>query len=108
MSQYLLISSRDPYDCRETDNFYELAVNLMQSGHDVTLYLVQNGVLPARKSAVSRVFSGLLRRRIKILVDDFSAAERALSPERLKKGLVLSSLEVVIDAMERGAKVVWH
>ena len=108
MSQYLLISSRDPYECRETENFYRLAINLKNAGHGVTLFLVQNGVLPARKAAVNREFAGLIRHKITIEVDEFSAQERGLPAEGLKKGTGLAPLEHIVDALARGTKTLWH
>ena len=48
MAKYLLIESRDPFDNNVVARQYELAINLVKEGNEVTLFLVQNGVLPAR------------------------------------------------------------
>ena len=50
MAKYLLIESRDPFDTNDVGYFYETAENLVSEGNEVTLCLVQNGVLPARRS----------------------------------------------------------
>ena len=47
MSKYLLIESRDPCESGDVGNYFELAQGLAGDGNDVTLFLVQNGVLPA-------------------------------------------------------------
>jgi|TARA_R110000782_G_scaffold123126_6_gene214561 sulfur relay (sulfurtransferase) complex TusBCD TusD component (DsrE family) len=104
----MLISSRDPFECRETENLYRLAVNLKNSGHAVTLFLVQNGVIPARKSASNREFAGLIRQGIHIEVDDFSAKERSISESELKKGVNLAPLDNIIDCLAKGTKTMWH
>ncbi len=104
----MLISSRDPFECRETENLYCLAVNLKNNGHAVTLFLVQNGVMPARKSSSNRKFSGLIRQGIHIEVDDFSAKERSITKNELKKGIKLSTIENIIDNLAKGTKTIWH
>ena len=53
MANYLLIESRDPFDSNDVANFYGLASGLAKAGNGVTLFLVQNGVLPARQSSAS-------------------------------------------------------
>ena len=50
MARYLLIESRDGFEWNEVPYFYDLAYGLAREGHDVTLFLVQNGVLAARRS----------------------------------------------------------
>ncbi|MBL1141465.1 MAG: hypothetical protein D8M62_05430 [Proteobacteria bacterium] len=104
----MLISSRDPFECRETENLYRLAVNLNNNGHAVTLFLVQNGVMPARKSAANRKFAGLIRQGIHIEVDDFSAKERSIMEKELKKGINLASIENIINSLAKGTKTIWH
>jgi hypothetical protein len=51
MTRYVFIESRDPFESRDTRFVEETAVAVKERGHDVTVFLVQNGVLAARKSA---------------------------------------------------------
>ena len=53
MANYLLIESRDPFGESGVVQDYTLASDLKKRGNDVTLFLVQNGVLPARSCAFS-------------------------------------------------------
>ena len=53
MASYLLIESRDPYDSNDVWFCCDLARQLAQQGDEVTVFLVQNGVLPARVGARS-------------------------------------------------------
>ena len=41
MAKYLLIESRDPFENRIVERQYDLAVNLVKEGNEVTLFLVQ-------------------------------------------------------------------
>jgi sulfur relay (sulfurtransferase) complex TusBCD TusD component (DsrE family) len=106
MSDYLLIASRDPFTHASARRCYELAASLAGEGKRVTLFLVQNGVLPARPSPASAELAELARRGVRVLADDFSLRERGISG--LAPGVSPAPLEVVIDALAGGAKALWH
>src|SRR5690554_5062431 len=46
MSHYLFIQSQDPFADARATRQYELAIDLKKRGNDVTVVLVQNGVIP--------------------------------------------------------------
>lgn len=108
MSQYVLIASRDPYTHTGTRRCYELASALAGEGNRVTLFLVQNGVLPARPSPGSAELARLARAGVDVLADDFSLRERGIAESELAPGVSPAPLDLVIDALEAGARVVWH
>ena len=107
MATYVLIESRSPWDSADVPYFYRLAEELAASGNEVTLYLVQNGVLPARQGAQE---SGLasLSGKVKVLADDFSLRERAIAAAGLRQGVSAASIEAVVDLLASGAKAAWH
>jgi sulfur relay (sulfurtransferase) complex TusBCD TusD component (DsrE family) len=105
---YLLIASRDPYTHAAAGRCYELAAQLADEGQRVTLFLVQNGVLPARPGAAAAGLPALSRKGVRVLADAFSLRERGIAPPLLAAGVEPASLEVVIEALEAGAKVLWH
>src|SRR4029450_6336607 len=45
MADYLLIESRDPFESNDVGYYCDLARGLVEAGNQVTLFLVQNGVL---------------------------------------------------------------
>jgi predicted peroxiredoxin len=108
VSKYLLIASRDPFEANDVPQFYELAKNLGSNGDEVTLFLVQNGVLPARKSTQSAQLSELAKSGVKVLADEFSLRERGISNGRIAEGIESAPLDVVIDQLEEGAKALWN
>lgn len=108
MAKYLLIESRDPFDSTDVANYYELASGLVKEGNEVTLFLVQNGVLPARKSTKSKPLSDLAEAGVTVLADEFSLRERGIGANRLTAGVKASPLDVVIDQLGDGAKTLWH
>jgi predicted peroxiredoxin len=108
MDKYLLIESRDPYDSQAVARQYELAVNLAQEGNRVTLFLVQNGVLPARRGSLSELLTRTAGAGVEVLADDFSLRERGIDAKRLAEGVRAAPLSVVIDQLAEGRKAIWH
>ena len=106
MAKYLLIESRDPFESNDVGYYYELSSSLVQAGNEVTLFLVQNGVLPARPSARSAALTALARLGVKVLADDFSLEERGIS--KLVDGITVSPIDVVVDHLAAGDVTMWH
>jgi len=107
MAKYLLIESRDPFESNDVVHYYELATGLAREGNDVTLYLLQNGVLPARKNR-SAALEACARAGVQILADELSLRERGIGPGRLAAGVKSAPIETVIDQMADRRKTLWH
>jgi hypothetical protein len=77
-------------------------------GHQATLFLVQNGVLGARRGAgANAVLGNLAAQRVNVLADGFSLRERGIQnvvPEVKSSGMS----ELVDLILEPGVKAVWH
>ena len=108
MPRYLLIESRDPYDSNDTGFCRDLATQLATAKNEVTLFLIQNGVLCARSGARSGDLTALAGSGVKVLADSFSLKERGIDETRLASGIAAAPLEVVLDALAEGTQVVWH
>ncbi len=108
MAKYLLIESRDPFDSSEVPGYYELAAALAKQGNTVTLMLVQNGVLPARKSALSEPLSAAAKAGVEVLADDFSLRERGIRKDQLAAGVKPAPMDIVVDQLAEGRKALWH
>ncbi len=108
MSDYFLIESRDPFECADVHAQCELALGLSQAGHRVRMFLVQNGVLPARRGARANGLSALLNAGIPVLADEQSLRERGIRPAALVDGINPAPLELVVDALAAGSRVLWH
>lgn len=108
MAQYLLIESRDPFESADVGSFYDLAGALAKAGHAVSLFLVQNGVLPARPGRRSAALTRLAEAKVHVMADAFSLRERGIAAERLAPGVRSAPLDVVIDGLAEGAKALWH
>ncbi len=108
MSDYLFIQSQDPFTEARTTNQYQLAIDLHDAGHKVTLLLVQNGVTPARAQAQSTHFEKLLSSGVTVAVDDFALQQREIPSDTLKPSITVASLELAVDALLAGHKVIWN
>ena len=108
-NNYLLIESRDPFtEPTSVDQQLDLATKLAEQGNEVTLFLVQNGVMPARPSIHSARLTSLTKAGVEVLADEFSLRERGIATDRLANGITASPLDTVIDHMASGHKVIWH
>jgi len=108
MPRYLLIESRDPFDSNDTGFCRDLATQLAAANNEVTVFLVQNGVLPARAGARSGDLAKLASAGVRVLADSFSLKERGIDEARLASGITAAPLETIMDALAEGAKIIWH
>jgi predicted peroxiredoxin len=110
MSKYLMIESRDPFESRESEYFLEMVGRIAETGDQVTLFFIQNGVLALRKGSL---FTGKVRelanRNVRIHADLFSLEERAIQEKDRIEQMKLSNLEEILALLfEPGTKTIWH
>jgi len=108
VAKYLLIESRDPFDSNDVASYYELAADLARAGNQVTLFLVQNGVFPARPGKHTDTLTAVAGAGVEILADDFSLRERGIDVRRLAGGIKAAPLDTVVDQLAEGRKAMWH
>lgn len=109
MSRYLIIESRDGFESRDTTFVAETATSLKGLGHTVTVFLVQNGVLAARRLGRESSLTRMSREGVIILADDFSLNERGIQPAELAPGIQQSNIASLVDALvQANTKAIWH
>jgi sulfur relay (sulfurtransferase) complex TusBCD TusD component (DsrE family) len=110
MASYILIESRDPFECNDVGYFYGLAADLVEKGEQVTLFLVENGTLAARKDAKDNPLGKALERNVVVLADAFSVQERGIQAQERNPAIKLSSIDALVGLIlaEEGTKVLWH
>ncbi len=107
MAKYLLVQSRSPFESADAQYIYTLVRELLDCGNEVSLYLVQNGVLSARRGAKD-LGLGAVAHAITVYADDFSLAERSITWEQMIPSVKVGTADTVIDALAAGDKVIWH
>ena len=107
MARYVFIESRDPFESRDTQFVEETAIAVKERGHEVTVFLVQNGVLAARESV--RRLERLAGAGVTLLADDLSLRERGITDEELAPGVRESEIDTLVDALvQENTKALWH
>jgi len=106
--KYLFIESRDPFESVDSKYFSELVQGVSRRGNDTTIFLVQNGVLSARKgSKHNELIRTLIQNKVEVLADRFSLRERAISS--LIEGVKVSDVDQLVEVLfAPGTKAVWH
>ena len=109
MSNYVLIESRDPFDSPDTLFLADTAVALRKRGNNVTVFLVQNAVLGARRQSRKSVLPQLLESGITVLADDFSLRERGIQSDECPDAVKTSNIDQLVDLIaQENTKAVWH
>ena len=109
MARYLFLESRDPFESRDGDFVADHAVALKKRGHQVTVFLLQNGTLAARKAALGTPLGRLIEAGVNLLADDFSLLERGISENDCLPGVRVSNMDALVDLlMQAQCKAIWH
>jgi len=107
MTRYVFIQSRDPFEAREPQFLEETAIAVKERGHEVTVFLVQNGVLAARQS--TRRLERLTQAGVTLLADDLSLRERGIRNEELAPSVQESEIGVLVyEMVQENTKANWH
>jgi sulfur relay protein TusB/DsrH len=105
----LLIESKGPLDGGQYA--FELGDQLRALNHDVTVYLIQDGVFTARKglTAGERLLATARQRGLNLFADEISLRQRGVVQERLAEQVKPSNMDELVDLlMERSDKAIWH
>lgn len=108
MTRFFFIQSREPITDSRANADYKLIHNLASAGHEVTVMLVQNAVIAARRGSIATSFDALCDGKARMLADPFSLAQRQIAHDELKNGIEPAALDAVVKAMLAGHKVIWH
>ena len=109
MAQYLLVESKNPLDGGAYS--FELAKQLRELQHNVTIYLIQDGVFTARKrfEAGEKLVAEAKAKNLTLLADEISLRQRGITKERLSETVRVSTMNELVDLlMEKSDKAIWH
>lgn len=108
MARYLFIESRDPFTSADTGAWAFQASKLATAGNRVTWLYVNDGVLATRYKSKTNLPFMLIANGVTLFADDWSMAERGIPKNFLIEGVQPVSMQLVIDEMVEGSKVLWH
>ncbi|MBC2875736.1 MULTISPECIES: DsrE family protein [Streptomyces] len=106
-SRYLMFESQGPWAGPNAGRFLDDACALAEAGHEVCVFLVQDGVFSAAPGAPQ--LRRLAENGAQVWADDFSVAQRALhgttlSPHVTVKGMDAAARLLLAD----DCRNVWH
>ncbi|RPK88781.1 DsrE family protein [Streptomyces sp. ADI98-10] len=108
MDEYLLIESQGPWGGPGAGRFVADATRLRRAGHQVSVFLIENGTSAAFTGA-DEALRELLELGGQVWVDTFSMTHRSFGPDRLLPGARLVDMdEVAGKLLEPGVRGVWH
>lgn len=106
MRSYLFIESRGAHESPDVTALYELSGRLRAEGHDVAVFLIQNGVFALGRA---QPLDALLARGVQVWADGYSIAARGLDAAPRPAGVRVAGMaELVGLLMAPGAVPVWH
>jgi len=109
MSKYVFIESRSPFDSRDSNFVTQVACALKQRGNEVIVYLVQNGVLAARKKADGSHLPVMYEAGVTLLADGFSLRERGIQPAELTPCVLEAGIDALVDLIvTENSRTIWH
>ncbi len=109
MASYLIVETKNPLDGGAYA--FDLGKQLKDLRHDVTIYLLQDAVLAARRTfeAGQRLVAGAERAGVRVLADAVSARQRGVVGDRVAKEVNVTDMTELVDLlMERADKAIWH
>ena len=107
-TSYVLIETRDPFESADVNTVFDLAGRLGATA-EVSLYLVENGVLPVRAGSSAAPGITALAERATVWADDFSLRQRAIRANELAPGVTPTTIDRLVELITTpGCKALWH
>jgi sulfur relay (sulfurtransferase) complex TusBCD TusD component (DsrE family) len=109
MANYLLIETKGPLD--GGSYAFDLGQQLRELDHQVTVYLLQDGVFAARRTfpAGTQLLRSAQQHGLRVLADVVSCRQRGIVGDRVAPGVSVTEMDEMIDLlMERSDKAIWH
>lgn len=102
------MESQDFFESGSARSTLELCNNLAKSGNNVELVFVQNAVLGLRGPEFASILEDAAATGVKFHVDLVSMQTRGIQGDEIPGFIEPTSLDIVIDAMADGKKIIWH
>lgn len=108
MAQYLIVNSRDLQEYSSGQYIQDLAGKLQQKGNTITLFLIENGVLAARKgNEMGKNLTALTKQGTKVMAEDVACRARGIT--EMGEGITQSNIDQLADLIiEGGTKIIWY
>lgn len=108
MAKYLIVNSRDLQEYTSGEYIQNLAGKLQQKGNEITLFLIENGVLSARKgNEVGKNLTALTKQGTKVMAEDVACRARGIT--EMGEGITQANIDQLADLVIEGStKIIWY
>lgn len=109
MPRYLIVETKGPSD--GGDYAFEVGRQLREAQHDVTIYLLQDGVFSARRTHKegAKLVQDAEKNGVRLVGDAVSLRQRGVVGDRVAKSVTVAEMDQLVDLlMERSDKAIWH
>jgi hypothetical protein len=107
MKQILIIETRDSADHKDPDRMAEFAAGMVRIGVPATIFLTENAVFSATNGAPSYL-DAALSASVRIAADRFALDERGIPSDRLREGIAVADVGLIVDGLLDGATAMWR
>ena len=107
MKELLIVETRDGADHKDPERMAELAAGMSRIGIPATLFLTENGAFAAR-SGHPLALDDAMSAGVRIAADTFALGERGIPAGQVRDGIIVDTVGLVVDALDRGATVMWR
>ena len=106
MSRYLLIQAFDPQEGEVVTPLHELASDLVQEGNEVSILLVDRGVLTPRSVSGVAALARAERTGIEVLVEESSMRAHGVAATEFPHGVHVASDATIADRITAAHRVI--
>ena len=107
MRQLLVIETRESAEQRGPAEMAKLAQGIARLGVTTTIFLTENGVFNARRSEPCLLDSAISD-GVQVRVDGLALTERGISTDELRDGVIVGEIDLVVDHLVDGSRIIWR
>jgi hypothetical protein len=106
MAKYLLLESCGAASSNVVASCIDIATELMHAGHEVSVFLLDDGVVPACAGAPHDPLLGALVSGMEIWADERSLYERGFLPREVCRGVQVARIDLLVERLAGGWKAI--
>lgn len=107
MRKLLIVETRDAVDHNGPAGMAMLAQSMASNDVPTTIFLTENGAFSARRGEPTALDEALLQ-GVEVLVDRTAMLERAISAEELRDGVSVGEVDLLVDHLISGSRMLWR
>lgn len=107
MRKLLIVETRDAVDHNGPAGMAMLAQSMASNDVPTTIFLTENGAFNARRGQPSPLDQAISH-GVEVLVDGTALSERAIFAGELREGVRVGEIDLVVDHLISGSRILWR